>query len=189
MTQTQQGPRQRLISAAIGLVREHGVEGTGLAELLERSGSARRSVYQHFPGGKLELLETSTRAAGKWLQNVIHEFGRTIDSATLLQEMIKQISADLVRTGYRLGCPIAAAALASADATGVQQAAADVFAGTVREIEALLVREGRSTNQAHSLAGMAVSSVEGAMLCARAARSTEPLDQAAEHLSRLLAIS
>lgn len=186
MAHAPQGPRQRLIAAAISLVREHGVEGSGLTALLERSNSARRSIYQHFPGGKLELIETSTRAAGKWLQDVIRECGKTMDSATLLGLMIEQISADLVRTEFRLGCPIAAAALASADASGVRQAAADVLAGSVQEIEALLIREGRTDQAAHSLAGVLVSAVEGALLCARAARSTEPLDQAAEHLTRLL---
>lgn len=182
-----QGPRQRLIAAAIELVREHGVEGTGLTELLDRSHSARGSVYQHFPGGKLELIEASTRAVGAWVQGAIRQFGATMDSTTLLTEMIKLISADLVSADYRLGCPVAAAGFASADAARVRQAAADVLAGTTKEIEALLVREGRPAAEAHSLAGMIISSVEGAMLCARAARSTEPLDQAAEHLVRLLA--
>jgi AcrR family transcriptional regulator len=180
------GPRQRLISAAIELVRERGVEGAGLTDLLERSSSARRSIYQHFPGGKLELIETSTRAAGEWMRRAIRQFGAAMDTSTLLAETIRQIAASLVSSDYRLGCPIAAAAAVSADAAGVREAAAAVFAGWVEEIEAMLVREGRTQDEAHSLAGFLVSAVEGAMLCARATRSTEPLDQAVEHLTRLL---
>lgn len=184
--QTTLGPRQRLMASAITLVRQNGVDGTGLAELLEHSNSARRSIYQHFPAGKYELIEASTRAVGKWVQKAIREFGAVMDSTTLLTEMIKLISEDLVRSDYRLGCPVAAAGFASADATRVRQAAADVLAGTLAEIEALLVREGRTAAEARSLAGMLVSSVEGALMCARAAHSTEPLEQAAEHLTRLL---
>lgn len=180
------GPRQRLIVAAIDLVRECGVEGAGLADLLDRSRSARRSVYQHFPGGKLELIDVSTRTAGEWLRQILHGLGATMDTPTLLAEMIRQVAADLVSTDFRLGCPIAAAAAASADTARVRESAAAVFAGWSDEIEAMLVREGRPVAEAHSLAGFVVSGIEGAILRARAARSTEPLDQATEQLSRLL---
>jgi TetR/AcrR family transcriptional repressor of lmrAB and yxaGH operons len=181
-----QGPRERLITAAVELVREHGVEGAGLSGILERSNTARRPVYQHFPGGKLELIDASTRVAGEWTQLTIRELGATMDASELLPEMIRLLSADLVAGDYRLGCPIAAAAAASADASAVQEAAGAAFDGWVEEIGAVLVREGREREEARSLAGFAVSSVEGTLLCARATRSTEPLRQAGEHLATLL---
>ncbi|WP_372442056.1 TetR/AcrR family transcriptional regulator [Nocardioides limicola] len=68
-------PRERLLRSSIALVRAHGVEGTGLTELLERSGTARRSIYQHFPGGKDELIAASTRAAGSWMKRVGKDVG------------------------------------------------------------------------------------------------------------------
>ena len=40
--------RERLIVSAIELLRRNGVAGTGLAALLEHSGTARRSVYVNF---------------------------------------------------------------------------------------------------------------------------------------------
>lgn len=181
-----QGPRQRLVAAAVELVREHGVEGTGLSALLDRSGSARRSIYQHFPGGKLELVAASTRAAGGWMRAVLEQLGASMDTATMLSVMVGEIAKDLRASDFRLGCPIAAAAAASADATGVRDAAASVFAGWVETLEAQLVREGSGRAEAHSLAGFLVSSMEGAILCARATRSTEPLTQAGEQLARLL---
>lgn len=179
------GPRQRLITAAIELVSERGVDGAGLTDLLARSSSARRSIYQHFPGGKLQLIEASTRAAGEWMRCALRRFGTAMDAPTLLTEMIRQVAASLAGSDYRLGCPVAAAV--SADAAGVRDAAAAVFAGWIEEIETMLVRDGREREEAHSLAGFLVSAVEGALLCARATRSTEPLDQAAEQLTRLLA--
>lgn len=181
-----QGPRERLIVAAIDLVRERGVEGTGLADLLDRSHTARRSVYQHFPGGKLELIDASTRAAGAWMKRVLRDLAPTMDTSALLVETLRQMSANLVDTAYRLGCPVAAAAAAPADAVGVHDAAAAAFEDWVGEIAAKLESEGHSADEARSLAGFVVSSVEGALLCARAARSTEPLEQVARHLAPLL---
>lgn len=173
--------------AAIELVRERGVEGAGLSDLLERSHTARRSVYQHFPGGKLELIDAATRAAGAWMKSVLHEVGASMDSATLLVETVRQMSANLVESDFRLGCPIAAAAAAPADAVGVRAAAAAAFEAWVDELAVKLEGEGHPAAEARSLAGFVVSSVEGALLCARASRSTEPLDQAARHLQPLLA--
>lgn len=181
-----QGPRERLIAASIGLVRENGVEATGLAALLERSGTARRSVYQHFPGGKNELVAASTRTAGRWIRRVLHDVGATMSTAELLTLMVDQMKANLRESDFRLGCPIAAAALAPADATGVREAAGKAFADWVEEVESLLVRDGRTPAAARSLAGFLISAIEGALVTAQAARSTEPLDQAAEHLGELL---
>ncbi|WP_051042702.1 TetR/AcrR family transcriptional regulator [Nocardia cerradoensis] len=181
-----QGPRERLIVAAIGLVREHGVEGTALSDLLERSNSARRSIYQHFPGGKNELIDASTRVAGKWMKAWIREVGATMDSSALVRETIRQMTANLIESDYRSGCPIAAAAAASAETPEIRAAASAAFADWAEGMEILLVREGRTAEEAHSLAGFLLSAIEGALLRARAARSTEPMEQVTAQLRRLL---
>lgn len=182
-------PRDRLIRAAIALVRERGVDATGMADLLERGETARRSVYQNFPGGKLELIEASTRAAGDRIKAVLERLAARGDTASVVRTMIEQTRSNLVQHNFELGCPIAAAAMSSPEAVHVRAAAASVFAGWVEQIEALLVREGRPADEARSLAGFVVSSIEGALLCARASRSTEPLDQAEEQLQRLIPCS
>ncbi len=44
--------RQRMVLSALYLIAECGVQGTSIADVLERSGAPRGSVYHHFPGGK-----------------------------------------------------------------------------------------------------------------------------------------
>ncbi|MDO7867974.1 TetR/AcrR family transcriptional regulator [Nocardioides jiangxiensis] len=180
-----QGPRSRLIGAAIELVREKGVEGTGLAELLERGCTARRSLYQHFPGGKHELIEASTLAAGRFIESGI----RGAEGATVAGSVADFLDASIANataTDFRLGCPVGAAALAPADAAIVIGAAGTTFASWSAALAEHLVREGHAPDAAASLAGFVVSSYEGALLRARAARSTEPLEQAKQHLLPLL---
>lgn len=189
MRSVSQGPRERLIDAAIGLVREKGVEGAGLAELLERSGSARRSLYQHFPGGKHELIDASTRAAGRWVGRAVRDLGERMDSSEVLAELVRMSAESLSATGFRHGCPIAAAAGAPADAAVVRDAASAAFAEWVDAFAALLGREGHDAEEARSLSRFVVSGIEGALLQARAERSTTPLAEAAVHLARLLAAS
>jgi TetR/AcrR family transcriptional regulator, lmrAB and yxaGH operons repressor len=180
------GPRARLVGAAIALVREKGVEGTGLAELLERSNTARRSLYQHFPGGKHELIGHSTRSAGRFIERALQRGSAGAGSAASLAAILDQLIADAEATEFRLGCPVAAAAAAPADATEVITAAGAAFAGWTSLVEEWLVAEGLAQGEARSLAGFLVSSIEGALLCARAARSAEPLQQAKEQLMHLL---
>ena len=182
-----QGPRQRLVSAAVALVRERGVEGTGIAQLLERSGCARRSVYQHFPGGKQELVGAATHEAGEWIRRAVHDVAATTSPAEALVLVVDQIKGSLLESDFALGCPVGAAALAPADAPAVRAAAGEVFAGWVEEVAAVLEREGRAPAAARSLAGFIVSALEGATMTAQATRSTEPLDQATAHLRTLLA--
>jgi TetR/AcrR family transcriptional repressor of lmrAB and yxaGH operons len=183
------GPRERLIISAIELVRARGVEGTGLSELLEHSRTARRSIYQHFPGGKAELVATSTAAAGAWLQRALRDLAGQGEVATLVRMLVTQVAENLAANDYTLGCPVAAAAAAAPDAVGVREAAAAVFDSWTEELAAALEREGRPEAEAASLAGFIVSAVEGALLRARCARSTDPLEQAANQLSSLLARS
>lgn len=180
------GPRERLILSAIELVRARGVEGTGLAQLLEQSRTARGSVYQHFPGGKAELVATATSAAGAWLTRSLRELAGHGDARFVLRTILDELAQNLVDHDYSLGCPIAAAAAAGPEAAGVREAAASVFDSWTEEVAAALERDGRSKAQARSLAGFVVSAVEGALLRARCARSTEPLEQAGDQLAVLL---
>src|SRR6266849_10007504 len=48
--------RQRMVLSALYLIAERGVQGTSIADVLERSGAPRGSVYHHFPGGKDEIV-------------------------------------------------------------------------------------------------------------------------------------
>ena len=48
--------RQRMVLSALYLIAERGVQGTSIADVLERSGAPRGSVYHHFPGGKNEIV-------------------------------------------------------------------------------------------------------------------------------------
>ncbi len=52
-------------------MRCHGVAGTGIAGIVDRSGITRRSIYVNFPGGKAELVAAATRSAGDELAAIL----------------------------------------------------------------------------------------------------------------------
>ena len=182
-----QGPRERLVTSAITLVRERGVDATGIAELLDHSKTARGSIYQHFPGGKSELVTVSTKVAGEQRCREIRQLAESGDVAALIQGLVAYLGAELTETDFRLGCPIIAAAVASPDAIGVRAAAAEVYTTWVDELAVALKRGGRTDENVQALAGFMVDGIEGAYLRARCSRSVEPLIQAGRHLTALLA--
>jgi TetR/AcrR family transcriptional regulator, lmrAB and yxaGH operons repressor len=50
------GSRQRMIEAAIDLMRGSGLSGAGINEIVRASGAPKGSVYHHFPAGKQQIV-------------------------------------------------------------------------------------------------------------------------------------
>lgn len=169
------GPRERLLGSAISLVRERGVEGTGLTELLERSGTARASIYQHFPGGKDELIEASTALAGDLFRaGIVAAIEHDPTPMTVITALVEHSKGILERSDFGQGCPIVAAT--SSGTRAIQTAAGDVFEGWSAELSDLFFASGSSRDEADSLASFAISALEGAIVQARARRTLQPLD-------------
>lgn len=180
------GPRQRLINNAITMVQERGVHATGLSDLLKRSAAARNSIYQHFPGGKQELMVAVTDTAGAITAARIDRLAAATDPAGVVKGMIARWVADMENTDFGTGCPIAAAALAGPAEPAITAAAASAFELLCERISASLVAAGRDAHEAAQLASFSVSAIEGALLLTRAQRSVQPLLDAETVLVRLL---
>ena len=86
----------------------------------------------------------------------------------------------------RLGCPVAAAALARPEDPALAAVATAAFQSWERPIAAALRDEGVGRAEAEAFAGLVVSTVEGALLRARAAGDQAPLDSAVAGLGQAL---
>ncbi|WP_084436885.1 TetR/AcrR family transcriptional regulator [Aldersonia kunmingensis] len=185
MANREQGPRERLIDGTIALVREQGVHGTGLAELLGRTNTSRNSLYQHFPAGKSELVAAATVVAGDRLSGIIDKITSTGGPEDWVVALTSYWRRGLPATSYGMGCPIVGAALAGSE-PDVQTAAAGAFTAWIAQLEGAFIREGIAADRARSLASFVISSIEGAIIVARARKSTVPLDDAEANLLALL---
>ncbi|CPZ98851.1 Putative transcriptional regulator%2C TetR family [Mycobacteroides abscessus] len=123
------GPRQRLIDSAIAMMRERGVHATGLADLLKRSGTARNSIYQHFPEGKAELIAAAEREASDLANGFLDALRARGDAEYLLTRFIAWWVNQLEAHDFDTGCPHAAAALAGPGEEQIRAAAHDAFIG------------------------------------------------------------
>lgn len=179
--------REALIVSVTGLIQRRGVAGTGLKALLEDSGVARRTVYLNFPGGKEELVTEAVRVAGEALTAVIRSTDR--DPAQAIQAFVDQWKTTLRESQLQAGCPIVAAILGRAEAPGAARAAA----GAVNEWQSILadrlLRSGAERDDARSLATLTIAAIEGAVIMALAAQSTDALDDVGRHLVELISRS
>lgn len=178
--------RERLIESAIEMLRRHGVAGTGLAELLEHSGTARRSVYVNFPGGKSELMTEATRAAGRLIDPALQGAGPDGDVRASLAVFVDSWKETLRSSDYTAGCPVVAAALGRTESPAAADAAGEVFTAWQQVIAQRLRDAAVAADEAESLATTIVAAVEGAVILCLAARSTDPLDRTARMLDRLV---
>ena len=174
--------RDRLLVTAIDLIRRQGVAGTGLSQLLERSGAARRSLDLNFPGGKAELVADATVTAGRTLADGIDLLFAEQGPVGAVRAFIGMWIANLTSSDFEFGCPIVAAALGRSEAPAAADAAGDVFLDWERRITAGLETAGLSPDIAARQATLTVSAVEGAIIVAQATKSELPLRRVEEAL-------
>ncbi|MBK6804952.1 MAG: TetR/AcrR family transcriptional regulator [Betaproteobacteria bacterium] len=56
--------RERMLDAAIGLMRHGGLAAAGMNEIVAASGAPKGSVYHHFPDGKRLTSMRTSRPCG-----------------------------------------------------------------------------------------------------------------------------
>jgi TetR/AcrR family transcriptional repressor of lmrAB and yxaGH operons len=179
--------RERMIQSAALLFRERGVEGTSFSDVLAHSGAPRGSIYHHFPRGKAELVEEVTRYAGDVIARGLAAALEQKDPAVALRRFAEVWGASLRETDFAAGCPVVAVALDSSPTSAAREAAGMAFERWEELLAASFERHGWAPERAHSLATLAVASIEGAVVLSRAQRSTEPLEQVAGELAELAA--
>lgn len=182
-------PRERMVISAALLIRERGAQATAISNVLKHSGAPRGSAYHYFPGGRMQLLEEATDYAGGFIADRISAADSAVDLLDELTDMYRQ---QLVRSDYRAGCPIVAVTVEAGDpdnperTTKVIERAAAAFALWTDLIGRRLIDEGIDAARAEELAMLVTTSIEGAIIVARASRDVKPLDLVQRQLRGLL---
>lgn len=179
--------RERLLNGARRLLAEKGYAGMELRDVAARGKAPRGSIYHHFPGGKIQLAVEAAEREGAEIRVGIE---RSLDQRGLADtlEMFGETFRRRVKDQpEHLGCPVAAAALARPEDPALAAAATEAFRSWEAPIAAALREEGVAAAPAEAFAGLVVSTVEGALIRARAAADQAPLDSAVAGLQQALA--
>jgi TetR/AcrR family transcriptional repressor of lmrAB and yxaGH operons len=178
----------KTLAAAAKLFRQQGYHGTALHDILAASGSPRGSLYFHFPGGKEQIGDAALALSAEAVRQGIVKAAETSEDAEIfLVRIVRSMAADLQRSDYKEGCPIATTALeTSAQVEVLGTATRNAFQKWELEIKRGLFRFGIPAGDADLAATMILSQLEGALLLARTYRSLEPIHRAEQALKWLL---
>jgi AcrR family transcriptional regulator len=181
--------REGLIDAAVELFRARGYEGVGVAELLEKSGAPRGSLYFHFPGGKEEIGVEAVSRVGENVKSqfrALHETG--CDMAYYIDQVFKTTAKGIKDRDYKCSCPIAAIAAGMGDANPkLNETVRAVFAGWEKEMAEAARSRGMTPKNATSFASAMLASIEGAMVVSKAQGSVAPHVNSARAMKALAA--
>ncbi|MGZ5363015.1 MAG: TetR/AcrR family transcriptional regulator [Mycobacterium sp.] len=182
-------PRERMVISAALLIRERGAHPTAIADVLEHSGAPRGSAYHYFPGGRTQLLCEAIDYAGEYIAAKIAKAESGVDA---LDELFADYRKQLLKTGFRAGCPVVAVSVEAGDpdkpdaATPVIERAAAAFSTWTDLIAARLISDGVSKERAAELAMLTTTSFEGAIVVSRASRNIKALDLVHDQLRALV---
>src|SRR3979409_2316670 len=170
----------KTLAAAAKLFRQQGYHGTALHDILAAGGSPRGSLFFPFPKGKEEIGAAALTLAGEAVRQAIAKAAETAENAKMfLTRVVRGMAADLEKSDYKEGCPIATTALETAAQSEVLGAATrDAFQTWEHEIKRGLARFGMPVGDAEFVATVVLSQLEGALLLARTYKSLEPMHRA-----------
>jgi len=189
MSPRQSDSRQRLVAAAADMLAQHGLNATSIRETAKRADAPVGSTYHHFPGGKQQVVVEAVQLAGHRITAGLDHQLQPGGFAAGLRAFVGAWRERLVRSDFRIGCPVVAAAIEEPiddAAEHVIAAAAEVFSAWERRIVRALVGDGFDEASAARMATLIIASVEGAIVLCRAARSIEPFDRVTRELETMV---
>ncbi|MFE7235243.1 TetR/AcrR family transcriptional regulator [Streptomyces sp. NPDC002405] len=190
MTGTERGPRERMVFSAAQLIRRDGVGATGMREVAAHADAPRGSLQHYFPGGKEQLVNEAVAWAGRYAGRRVARFMAGLAEPTpggLFAAMVRQWTDEYETAGSLSGCPVAAATVDCASArASTREAAAAAFTTWRAPVAEALTDMGVPAERAEPLATLMISSLEGAIIMARAEGGVRPLETVARELGPLL---
>jgi TetR/AcrR family transcriptional repressor of lmrAB and yxaGH operons len=180
--------RERLLDSAVDLLQRQGYHGTGLNELLERSEAPRGSLYHYFPGGKEQIgAEAIARAGVQVAAAVLHLLRAKPSVADAVEALAGLLAAGLEASDFERGCPVATTALEVTPRSEPIRAAVQAsFESWLAPLRERLEAAGFDRHQAARRADLAIATLEGALVLARARQDADVLRDAGRQLRALL---
>ena len=177
--------RERMMETAVALMRQTGLSGAGINEIVRNSCAPKGSVYHHFPGGKAQIVEEGLAA---YSTRVVAFINANLSSKHKPDEKVKALFnafAERIEQGeFRHSCPAGTVCLdLDAQSENLRLAVAGAFDQYMMAIAAHFPFKSRARSK--SFAGLMLTTIEGAYIRGRADRSSNPFREAGTWLAEL----
>ncbi len=176
--------RKRLVEAAAALFHEHGFAATGTSEIQKAARTGAGSMYHHFGTKEGLLLAVLTHYRRRFRDEIAPPPWEGPEGPAMFGPLFAVLGfyrEFLIKTDFRLGCPIGNLAGELSDThPEVREALATTFDMWRREIQHSLKGARpylRTAISTEALSTFVLSVMEGAVMQSRVHRSIEPYDQ------------
>jgi TetR/AcrR family transcriptional repressor of lmrAB and yxaGH operons len=167
--------KDRLVVATLDLLRQSGLSGAGINNVVDASGAPKGSVYHYFPGGKNDLVANALTESGRQVGDGLRKiFGTSARLAAKVRDLFSATASTLESNGFTKSCPVGAVTL---DLVGESENLRHVC-GAIFDMWRDIVAEGLSEvphATRREVAELILATLEGAMILARARASKDPL--------------
>jgi TetR/AcrR family transcriptional regulator, lmrAB and yxaGH operons repressor len=178
--------RDRMIEAAIDLMRGYGLSGVGINDVVRESGAPRGSLYHYFPEGKVQIACEALEVQGGRIASLLDEALASKKAAPQKVTALFEAFAQRVEaSAFQRSCAVGAVTL---DLATEDVALREMVAGIFDAWRAVISRHFPMSGpkEAQSFAGLLLTAIEGAHVRARAEKSGAPFREAGHWLSRLV---
>jgi TetR/AcrR family transcriptional repressor of lmrAB and yxaGH operons len=183
--------REKFLQTASALMEKQGYCGTGLNEILTKSGAPKGSLYYYFPEGKEQIASEVVLRAGNILAARIREKTQDeLDAGKAIHTFLYMVAHRMEETNFYTGSTLTMLAMESVTQSERINLACREAYGLLIDVfkEILVSKGGMNEARAMSAAEMIVSAVEGSIVLSRTYRSANYLRRVADHIKGMLSI-
>jgi TetR/AcrR family transcriptional repressor of lmrAB and yxaGH operons len=178
-------PRTDMLRAATKLLRQGGLAAAGINQIVAESGAPKGSLYHFFPDGKTQIAREALAA---YRDVAVERYRARAQGCRTPEAAVRaffEMGAEAsLKNDYRMSCPAGAVTLDLDPASeALREPCHDVFASLVDAVDEALHPIPKAKRR--DLAGLIVSTMQGAYIRARAARDVAPFREAGENLAAL----
>ena len=165
-----------IIKTAAALIQTRGYAGTGLNEIIEKSGAPRGSVYYYFKNGKDEI---AAAALEYYSINLLKNLQTAASSAGSPEQFVEAVFSffkkEAVKSGFEKSCPVASTALEISPSNQfLHKTIQNIYRSWQKAVEEALP----GCRKDPELAVNFVSLLEGSLVSARIMKSAAPIESA-----------
>jgi AcrR family transcriptional regulator len=168
--------RNRMVRGAGQLIRERGIHGVGMRQVVEFSRTPRGSLQRYFPGGKAQLTAEAVLLATEEFPSGFPAALRSDTLSTAVALTLAPWREQLLSSGYTVGCPLMPIVVDGVDDERLQTIAADAFSSWAAHATEMFTRFGFTGGTAETTALAFVGATEGAVLLSRARKDLVAID-------------
>ena len=181
----QPGSRERMLEAAIGLMRRSGLGGAGINEIVRASGAPKGSVYHFFPQGKLQIIaEALAVHSGRVMAFIDRALAGESQPGDKVRALFAAFARRVEEGDFERSCAVGTVSL---DLDDEVQALQPLLAARFADWMTLIAGHFDFADAARrqSFAGLLLTAIEGAYVRSRAERTSLAFVQAGAWLAEL----